>query len=232
MKPRSNSGAAISASCSFLIATAETTLSFSSCSISSKSVVTSSAANGSSFSIWIRSMSGNSAGSILGRRKRWARTAETGKPSTNSSVAVSSGTASSSVCSLRTFHEPFCSAERRKFQPCAVGIMKIDGIPASILKLLPNEYLRMTNSYYLFLHYHLHKARHVARFSGAHDAEDSIGTFEDNWVLKQRPGLEAEHSKCRLLIQLGVVGCSIDSIRTLAQLQERIDRIVRYTQSA
>src|SRR5207249_11072885 len=53
---------------------------------------------------------------------------ETGKPRTKSSVAASSDPASSNVCSLRTFHDPFCSAERRKFQPCAVGIMKMDGI--------------------------------------------------------------------------------------------------------
>src|SRR5881296_4026910 len=162
MQPCSSSGAAISASCSFLIATAETTLSLSFCSISSKSVVTSSAENGSSFSIWIRSISGNSVGSTVGRRNRWASTAETGKPRTKSSVAASSETASSNVCSLRTFHDPFCSAERRKFQPCAVGIMKIDGNPDSISKLLPTEYLRTTDSYYLFLHYHLHGARNTA----------------------------------------------------------------------
>src|SRR6266478_1142934 len=176
----------MSLSCSFLIATAETTLSFSSCSITSKSVVTSSAENGNTFSIWIRIISGNSAGSTLGRRNRWASTAETGKPSTKSSVAASSGTASSSVCNLRTFHEPFCSAlpaavsrtdegstERTKFQPCAVGIMKIDGIPGSISKLLPAEYLGPANSqhgcaasrcptrHHLLQHHHFYGARNL-----------------------------------------------------------------------
>src|SRR5437588_8907275 len=137
--------------------------------MSSKSVVTSSAANGSNFSIWIRSISGNSAGSMLGRRNRWASTAETGKPRTNSSVAERSGTASSSVCSLRTFHEPFCSAEQTKFQPCAVGIIKMDDLPGSISKLLPAEHLRPTDCYgscgttweHLFLDYHLDRAANV-----------------------------------------------------------------------
>ena len=139
---------------SFLIATAETTLSFSSCSITSKSVVTSSAENGNTFSIWIRIISGNSAGSTLGRRNRWASTAATGRPRTKSSVAESNGTASPSVCNLRTFHEPFCRTarsrfrgdaavdERRKFHPCAVGTMKMDGIPVSISELLPTHHLR------------------------------------------------------------------------------------------
>src|SRR5438552_774101 len=96
-------------------------------------------------------------------------TAETGKPRTNSSLAESSGTASSNVCSLRTVHELFCSVvpaatsppppllcedlragndagavERTKFQPLEVGMMKIDGIPAWMLKRLPTEHVRRT----------------------------------------------------------------------------------------
>src|SRR5206468_4429526 len=101
--------------------------------------------------------SGNSAGSTLGRRNRWASTAVTGKPRTKSSVAESKDTASPSVCSLRTFHEPSWLVlsvaasrdgdgvpERTKFHPCAVGSMKIDGIRVSISKLLPTHYLRAT----------------------------------------------------------------------------------------
>src|SRR5204862_5186447 len=175
------SGEAISASCSFLIAMAETTLSVSFCAINSKSLVTSSAGNGSNFSICRRIISGNSAGSTLGRRKRCAITAETGKPRTNSSLAESSGTASSNVCSLRTVHEPFCSVvpaatspappllcedlragndagavERTKFQPLEVGMMKIDGISVWMLKFLPTEHLRTANACCLLKHYHLH----------------------------------------------------------------------------
>ena len=48
---RAINGAAISANRSFLTATAEITLSFSFCSINSKSAVTSSGENGSAFSI-------------------------------------------------------------------------------------------------------------------------------------------------------------------------------------
>src|SRR5437867_6975563 len=167
----------MSVSCSFRIATAETTLSFSSCSISSRSVVTSSAANGSSFSIWIRIISGNSAGSVLGRRNRWATTAETGNPSTNSSSAESSGTASSNVCSLRTLQEPFCSAERTKFQPWEVGMMKMDGIPVWILKLLPTEHLRSAHSCRLLEHNHLNRSRDITAFSYADDAKNRIWAF-------------------------------------------------------
>ena len=59
--------AANCASCSFRTAIAETTLPFSSWWMTSKSVVTSSAENGSAFSIWIRTISGNSLGSTVGR---------------------------------------------------------------------------------------------------------------------------------------------------------------------
>src|SRR6266436_9616695 len=167
----------MSLSCSFLIATAETTLSFSSCSMSSKSVVTSSAANGSSFSIWIRIISGNSAGSTLGRRNRCAITDETGNPSTNSSSAESSGTASSNVCSLRTLQEPFCADERTKFQPWEVGMMKMDGIPVWILKLLPTEHSRSPHSCRLLLHNHLNRSRDITGFSCAYDAKHRAWVF-------------------------------------------------------
>ena len=130
MIPLSRRGAAISDSRSFRTATAEITLSFSFCSISSKSVVTSSAENGSAFSIWIRTISGNSAGSTVGSRKRCARTAETGKLKTRSSCTETSDAASSKLWSKRTFHEPLASRARSRFQPCAVGVMKTweDGV--------------------------------------------------------------------------------------------------------
>src|SRR6266508_744632 len=227
MKPRSSKGAAISASCSFLIATAETTLSFSFCSINSKSVVTSSAENGNAFSIWIRIISGNSAGSIVGKQNRWASTLATGSPRTKSSVAVSNGTASSSVSSLRTSHEPFCSAERKRLQPWAVGIIKTDVAPVSISNLLPADHLRRTTS---FLHYHPYGARNVARSSHAHNSKDV------RWANQRSKRLKLLRCKTqriwyirRPIDELKVIGCSIDSVRASPQLQEAIDHIVAYS---
>src|SRR6266446_4719925 len=156
----------MSAGCSFRTATADITLPLSDCSITSKSVVTSSAENGNAFSIWIRIISGNSAGSTVGKRNRCASTAVIGNPSTKSSVAASSGTASSKLRSIRTLQAPLRSAERRKFQPCAVGTMKTDADSTSISKLLPNDHLRNIAR---FTHHHLHSPRNIARFSDAQD---------------------------------------------------------------
>src|SRR5438132_308004 len=49
-----------------------------------------------------------------------------------SSCAETSDAASSSVRSKRTFHEPFASRARKRFQPCAVGVMKTGGDAASM----------------------------------------------------------------------------------------------------
>src|SRR4029077_4680068 len=91
-----------------------------------------------------------------------------GSPSTKSSWAVSSGTASSKVRSLRTSQEPFRSAARKKFQPCAVGIMNTDVDAASISKLLPRDHLRNIGH---FEDHHLHHSRGAARFPDAHNAK-------------------------------------------------------------
>jgi hypothetical protein len=60
---------------------------------------------------------------------------------------------------LRTLQEPFPSAERTKFQPCAVGVIKMDFAAVSILKLLPANQLRNIAR---FSHYHPHGASNVA----------------------------------------------------------------------
>src|SRR4029077_4559290 len=91
-----------------------------------------------------------------------------GSPSTNSSWAVSSGTASSKVRSMRTSQEPFRSAARKKFQPCAVGIINTDVDATSISKLLPRDQLR---NIVHFADHHLHHSRGVARFPNAHNAK-------------------------------------------------------------
>src|SRR6478735_2559393 len=157
---------------------------------------------------------------MLGKRNLCASTAETGKPRTNSSLAVSSGTASSNVCSLRTVHKSLCSvfaagalpsppplceplrsggdvgaAERTRFQPLEVGMIKIDGIPVWILKLLPTYNCRPTSGDHssypacdanwrdLLLHYHLDRPRNIARFSDAHDAKYGVRAFEHDQIL-------------------------------------------------
>src|SRR5437667_6482735 len=91
-----------------------------------------------------------------------------GSPSTKSSWAVSSGTASSKVRSLRTSQEPFRSAARKKFQPCAVGIINTGVDAGSISKLLPRYQLR---NIVHFVNHHLHHSLGAARFPDAHYAK-------------------------------------------------------------
>ena len=62
-------------------------------------------------------------------------------------------------------------------------MMKIDGIPVWILKLLPTEHLRTANACCLLEHYHLHRTRNVARFSDAHDAKYGVRAFKHDQVL-------------------------------------------------
>src|SRR6266404_1759988 len=94
-----------------------------------------------------------------------------GSPSTKLSSAVNSGTASSKVRSLRTSQVPFRSAARKKFQPCAVGIMNTDVDAGSILKLLPRDQLRNVVH---FADHHLHHSRRVARLPDAHNAKHLV----------------------------------------------------------
>src|SRR6266567_2312089 len=96
-----------------------------------------------------------------------------GSPSTRSSCAVSSGTASSNVRIMRTFQEPLPSAERKKFQPCAVGIIKTDVDVASILKLLPGNQLRNINIVSPANH-HLDDSHRLARFSNAYNPKHRV----------------------------------------------------------
>src|SRR5439155_7997639 len=113
-------------------------------------------------------------------------------------------------------------------------MMKIDGIPVWILKLLPTEHLRTANACCLLEHYHLDRTRNIARLSDAHDAKYGVRTFEHDQVLdliKLRgfPSLGAsktKESKSRLLVHLRVVGCSIKCIRSTPRLEEAIDKVI------
>src|SRR5262249_24961258 len=160
---------------------------------------------------------------------------------------------------LRTVHEPFCPVgvaetspappllfgalpggadagafNRTKFQPWEVGIIKIDGIPVWILKLLPSDHLRATNACSLLEYYHLDRTRNVARFSDAHDAKYSVRASKHDQVLDSislpsspsAGGSKAEERKSHLLIHLGVVGCSIKCIRSTSRLKEPINKII------
>jgi hypothetical protein len=74
-------------------------------------------------------------------------------------------------------------------------MIKIDGIPVWILKLLPTDHCRPTSgdrSSYpardanwrdLLLHYHLDGPRNIARFSDAHDAKYGVRAFEHDQTL-------------------------------------------------
>src|SRR2546426_12784252 len=110
----------------------------------------------------MRTISGNSAGSSVGSRNRWASTAITGRLKTTSSSSFKSGTTSSSVRSIRTSQVPLRADERKKFQPCAVGVMNTDVDPASILKLLPSDQLGNGAN---FTDDHLDKVRGLTGFS-------------------------------------------------------------------
>ena len=71
---------------------------------------------------------------MVGRRNRCARTAAIGKLKTTLSWVERSGTASSSVRSKRTFHEPLSLRARRRFQPFAAGVIKTGVDVGSITK--------------------------------------------------------------------------------------------------
>src|SRR6202040_1551544 len=146
-----------------------------------------------------------------------------GSPSTNSSWAVSSGTASSKVRSLRTSQEPFRSAARKKFQPCAVGIINTGVDAASISKLLPRDQLGH------IVHsddHHLHRSRNVARFPDAHNPKhrDSEPDQADNLLKLVR----RQAQRCRRIIHASkwrVVGCSINPVWAAPQSEKAIDRL-------
>src|SRR5262249_20510640 len=113
-------------------------------------------------------------------------------------------------------------------------MMKIDGIPVWILKLLPTEDLGTANVSCLLQHDHLYQTRNIARLSDAHDAKHGVRAFEYDQVLDSiclrwfsaSSASEAEESKSRLLVHLGVVGCSIERIRPTARLEEAIDKVI------
>jgi hypothetical protein len=130
------------------------------------------------------------------------------------------------------------AAERTRFQPLEVGMIKIDGIPVWILKLLPTEHLRTASACCLLEHYHLHRTRNVARFSDAHDAKYGFGLLNTIrfWIplacgdfparQARFDALQCQGEKKPLLIHLRVVGCSIQCIRSTPRLKEAINKII------
>src|SRR5262249_22998455 len=98
-------------------------------------------------------------------------------------------------------------------------------------KLLPTEHLRATDSCCLLEHDHLYRSRDVARFSYADDAKHRCRTFVHDQVLdsvrlRRLAGSETQESEGSLLVHLGVVGCSIDSVWATPCLEETIDEII------
>ena len=114
-------------------------------------------------------------------------------------------------------------------------MMKMDGIPVWILKLLPTEHLRSARSCRLLEHNHLNRSRDITAFSYADDAKNRIWAFVYDEVLRsiglgaipRSLACEAEERKSRWLIHLRVVGCSIDSIGTTPGLEKTIHKIIR-----
>src|SRR6202795_4960980 len=141
-----------------------------------------------------------------------------GRPSTKSSCAVSSGTASSKVRSLRTSQEPFRSAARKKFQPCAVGIMNTDVDAASISKLLPRDHLR---NIVHFADHHLHLSRGAARFPDAHNAKPLVPECDHAAKLLKLFRRKAERSTHIIqACEWRVISRSIDPVRAAAQREK------------
>src|SRR5947209_2766452 len=119
----------------------------------------------------MRTISGNSAGSTVGKRKRCASTAAMGSPRIKSSSRLSSGTASSKLRSRRTSQAPLRAPKRNKFQPCAVGTMNTVVATASISKLLPGNQLRPVTN---LSDHHLNHSLRNARFPDAHHAKHRV----------------------------------------------------------
>src|ERR1700730_2769019 len=121
----------------------------------------------------MRTISGNSAGSTVGKQSRCASTTEIGRPRIKSSSAFNNGTGASKLASKRTSQAPLRSPERNRFQPCAVGIKNTDVGAVSISKLLPDFYLRDRT------HpgeHHLHDTCCVAGFSNTHHPQNRVLT--------------------------------------------------------
>src|SRR2546425_65750 len=119
----------------------------------------------------MRTISGNSAGSTVGKRKRCASTAAMGSPRTKSSSTLRSGTASSKLRSRRTSQVPLRAPTRNKFQPCAVGTMNTGVASVSISKLLPGNQLRSVTN---LAHHHLDNPLRRPRFPNAHHPKHRI----------------------------------------------------------
>src|ERR1041385_3494923 len=172
----------------------------------------------------MRTISENSAGSTVGKRNRWASTAAIGSPSTRSSSAVSKGTASSNVSIMRTVQEPLRSAERKRFQPCAVGIIKTGVDAVSISKLLPGNQLRNINIIRPSNH-HLDDSHRLSRFSNANNSKhrvlksDKAGQFLELFRRKaeRRPHILDT-------FEWRIVGRSIEPVGATPHEQKSIDQ--------
>src|SRR3982074_2807691 len=150
-----------------------------------------------------------------------------GRPKMNSSSGFSSAATSSSVCRARTSHVPLREAERSKVQPCRAGTMNRGVEAASILEFPPHNQLRNVIG---FAHNHLHDPHRVARFSHAHNPESRLGGEGDERgnllkLFRRKPELRTNFL---LALELRVVRCSVNPVRTAAQLQKAIDYRFRH----
>src|SRR5450432_3507770 len=127
-------------------------------------------------------MASNSAGSTVGKRKRWARTAFTGSAKTMSSPPLSRPAASFKSATWRTSQVPLPSRARTRFQPLSEGVIKTESDAGSILQFLPTNHLRTS----AFSNNHLDHARCVAGFSDAHHAHHRVFESEQAGLFKLR----------------------------------------------
>src|SRR5437870_440134 len=168
----------------------------------------------------MRTISGNSAASTVGKRKRCASTAAMGSPRTKSSSRLSSGTASSKLRSRRTSQVPLRALTRSKFQPCAVGTMNTGVASASISKLLPGNHLRSVTN---LANHDLDNPLRNSRFPHAHHPKHRVLKSHQGGELLEL--LRGKPKRCANVLQafeLRVIGRSINAIRTPSELQKLV----------
>src|ERR1700676_1998196 len=154
-----------------------------------------------------------------------------GRPTVNSSSGFSSAATSSSVGRARTSHVQSIEAERSKVQPCRAGTMNRGVEAASILEFPPHNQLRNVAD---LVHDHLHNAHGIARFPHADNPESRLGGEGDERgnLLKLFRRKEERRTNFLLALELRVVRCSVNPIRTAAQLQTAMDDRFRHSRQS
>src|SRR6266404_9062648 len=129
---------------------------------------------------------------------------------------------------MRTFQEPLRSPARKKFQPCAVGIIKTGVDVASISKLLPGNQLRNINIVGPANH-HLNDSHRLARFSYAHNPKHRVLESDNAGQLLKLLRRKAERRAHILqVVEWRIIGGSIDAVASAPHEQKPVDQVLRH----